>query len=100
MLKDSGVPFHYREYRKDPLAASEIEAMLQKLSLPASALLRKRDKAYAELGLSGDESDEVLVPHLAAHPTLMQRPIGILGERAELGRPPENLLRLVEESAS
>jgi arsenate reductase len=32
---------------------------------------------------------------MAGHPTLLQRPIGVAGDRAALGRPPENLLALV-----
>jgi arsenate reductase-like glutaredoxin family protein len=31
---------------------------------------------------------------MAQHPTLLQRPIGIGGGRAVLGRPPEALLQL------
>jgi arsenate reductase len=31
---------------------------------------------------------------MAEHPTLVERPIGVLGDRAVLGRPPENLLKL------
>jgi arsenate reductase len=36
-----------------------------------------------------------LFAHMAAHPTLVQRPIGILGERAVIGRPHTELLKLV-----
>lgn len=95
MLKDHGIEYRYREYTQDPLTEDELRDVLGKLGLPASAVLRKREKIRRELGLTGDEDDDVLVPHMAAHPTLLQRPIGVLGDRAVLGRPAEALLELV-----
>lgn len=96
MLDEHEVPHRYREYTREPLSEEELRALLSRLDMPAAALLRKRDKAFRELALSGDEDDATLIPHLARHPTLLQRPIGVLGERAVVGRPPENLLELVK----
>ena len=97
MLKERGIEHHYREYTQDPLTEAELYAVLTKLGLPASAVFRTREAIGKELGLKGDEPDEVLVPAMAAHPTLLQRPIGVLGDKAVLGRPVENLLELVSE---
>ena len=96
MLQERGVEFHYREYTQEPLTEDELRAVLTRLDLPASAVFRRREKVGKELGLTGAESDEILVPLMARHPTLLERPIGVLGERAEVGRPVENLLRLLE----
>ena len=96
MLNERGVEFRYREYTKEPLSEDELRSVLAKLDLPASALFRKREKVGKELGLTGKESDEVLVPHMAQHPTLLQRPIGVLGDKAAVGRPVENLLELLD----
>ena len=94
MLEDHGITFEYREYRDDPLSSKEIRALLAKLGLGPRDVLRKKDRAYKELGLTGEESDSRLIQLMSAHPTLLQRPIGIHGGRAALGRPPENLLEL------
>ena len=94
MLKDNGMEFTYREYKKQPLTEDELRRVLKLLDVPASALLRKRDAFAKENNLTGQESDEVLVPLMAAHPTMLQRPIGVKGERAVIGRPVENLLAL------
>ena len=94
MLDSHGVPYRYREYTEEPLTAAEIHAVLERLGVGPRAVLRKRDKAYREQGLTGDESDEQLLGLMAEHPTLLQRPIGLAGERAVLGRPPERLLEL------
>jgi arsenate reductase len=63
-------------------------------------VLRRKDKAFRELGLSGEEDDATLVALMAEHPTLLQRPIGVLGDRAVVGRPPERLLELVGSMGS
>ena len=96
MLKERGIEYRYREYTKQPLDIAELRGLLAKLGVGPKAVLRKGDKAYRALGLDGSESDEVLVGHMASHPTLLQRPIGILGDRAAVGRPVENLLALLD----
>ena len=94
MLKDRGLEHTYREYRKHPLSEEELTRIVGLLGVPASALLRMRDANAKELGLTGKEPDAVLIPHMARHPTLVQRPIGIKGDRAVIGRPVEKLLEL------
>lgn len=93
LLKAEGIAFTYREYTKDPLSEAEIRAVLAKLGLGPKDVLRARD-AKAN-GLDGSEPDEALIQAMAATPRLLQRPIGILGDRAVVGRPVERLLELV-----
>ena len=94
MLDKKKVPYRYREYRDDPLSPAEIKAVLKKLGMTPKDVLRRNDRAYKELGLTGDETAAKLVSLMAKHPTLLQRPIGIAGRKAVVGRPPENLLEL------
>lgn len=94
MLDEHGVKYRYREYTEEPLTGAEIGKILKALGLRPKEVLRKNDKAYAELGLSGAEPDAKLMALMAKHPTLLQRPIGVKGNKAVLGRPPEKLLDL------
>jgi len=96
LLKEEGIPFINREYTREPLSQEELRDVFAMLACSPKDLLRKRDKAYGELGLTGEEADDVLIAHMAEHPTLLQRPIGILGDRAVVGRPHTELLRLVD----
>lgn len=93
MLNERDVEFTYREYREEPLSRAEIEDVLSKLGLGPRDVLRGRDAKKLEL--SGDESDDALLDLMAEHPTLLQRPIGVVGKRAAVGRPPEALLELL-----
>lgn len=94
MLDKKKVKYRYREYTEEPLNQKEIKAVLGKLGVGPRDVLRKNDKAYKENGLTGDETDAQLIKLMAKHPTLLQRPIGIKGKKAVVGRPPENLLDL------
>ena len=87
--------YRYREYRKDPLGAEEIRAVLAMLDVGPKAVLRRNDRAYRDLGMSGEEEEGTLIRLMAKHPTLLQRPIGLFQGRAAVGRPPQNLLELV-----
>lgn len=92
MLDEKGIPYRYREYNREPLSEKEIRGLLRKLGLQPRDVLRKND-----LGFTGDEPDRELIAAMSRQPTLLQRPIGVLGDRAVVGRPPERLLKLLEE---
>ena len=95
MLDAENVDYRYREYKKEVLSEDEIRQVLAELGLGARDVLRKQDRALKEAGLDGSESEDRLIELMAAHPTALQRPIGRLGGRAVVGRPPERLLELV-----
>lgn len=93
MLNEKGLAHTYREYTKDPLSEDEIREVLRKLDLGPREVLRSRDAA--KHGIAKDLDDDALIAAMARHPRLLQRPIGVLGDRAIVGRPPEALLGLV-----
>lgn len=93
MLNDNGIQHTYREYTADPLSEAELRDVFSKLGMTPRELLRKRDATKA--GLSGNETDDDLIHLMVGNPRLLQRPIGVLGDKAAVGRPVENLLNLV-----
>ncbi len=97
LLDEHGVDHAFRDYVKQPLTREEVAALLDKLgAAQPGELLRKRDKHYKALGLSGKEDRERVIELVAEHPTLLQRPIAVQGDRAVVARPPERALELVE----
>ncbi len=94
MLKSEDVEFEFRDYMSDPLSVAEIRDVLAALDVPASEMLRSRDPAAKELGLSVDSPADELVAAMAEHPGLLHRPIGVRGSKAIYGRPIENLLEI------
>ena len=95
LLQERNIDFEYREYKKNPLSEDELREIFRLIREPANTLLRKREKAYKELGLKGDEPDDTLLPLFAEHPALLQRPIFVHNGSAVLARPAELLLQLL-----
>ena len=93
MLNEHSVEHTYREYTRDPLSEEEIRDVLGKLKMTAREMLRSRDASKADL--TGEETDEELVSLMAQNPRLLQRPIGVVGDRAVMARPAEALLELL-----
>ena len=64
--------------------------------ISARALLRKGEDAYKDNELkNADLDDDYLLAMMAAHPKLIERPVVVRGNKAVLGRPPENVLTLL-----
>lgn len=96
LLEENGVEPEIVLYLETPPAAAELKDLLGKLEIPPRQLLRKGEEEYKSLGLADDSlGDDVLIDAMAAHPKLIERPIVVKGQRAVLGRPPENVLELL-----
>jgi len=55
LLKEKEIPYRYRDYRDEPLSATEIRAVLEKLGVGPVDVLRRKDAAFKKLGLTGKE---------------------------------------------
>ncbi|WGL17819.1 arsenate reductase (glutaredoxin) [Microbulbifer bruguierae] len=96
LLQDNNVEPEIVLYLETPPDAATLSALLGKLGIGARDLLRKGEDAYKELNLKDDAlSDNELIAAMVAHPKLIERPIVVKGDRAVLGRPPENALELL-----
>lgn len=96
LLEERGVSFEERLYLDDPLSRSELEDLSGRLSRPVTEWTRKKEAAFAEAGLSADSGVEQVYEAMVSHPGLMERPIVIRGQRAAIGRPPEDVLALLD----
>ncbi len=84
-----------RNYLEDAPSADEIRAARELLGVSAIAMMRPKEAAFKELGLSKDDDDETLISAMAKAPKLIERPIVFANGKAALGRPPENVLTIL-----
>jgi arsenate reductase len=95
LLEGRGIHPVIRLYLDDAPGADEIRETLGKLGLPAIGLMRVKETAFREQGLSRDMDDERLIAAMAATPKLIERPVVLAGGKAALGRPPEAVLAIL-----
>jgi arsenate reductase len=96
LLGEHGVTPTVRLYLEDAPSASEVSDVVTKLGITPWDLLRRGEKVFKELGLSQQEDNEAIIEAMAQHPILIERPIVIHAGAAALGRPPENVLGLID----
>lgn len=96
LLREQGHEPEIVLYLDTPPTAKALKALLTKLGINARDLLRKGEDAYKELHL-GDEklSEAALIKAMVENPKLIERPIAINGDKAVIGRPPENVLQVI-----
>ncbi|MGY6502551.1 MAG: arsenate reductase (glutaredoxin) [Acidimicrobiales bacterium] len=96
LLQSRGVEPEVVRYLDTPPDRATLELIASQVDDP-STLVRK-DPHFKELGLdAADYTDAAsVVDLLVEHPRLMERPVAIRGDRAVLGRPPENVLDLID----
>ena len=95
ILAERGVDADYVRYLEQTPTRAELEGVLAMLGTDdPRAIMRTGEAVYKELGLAGADRD-ALFEAMVANPVLIERPIVIRGERAVIGRPPENVLGLL-----
>lgn len=92
LLRDKGVEPSVREYLKTPPSREELTQLIQALGLTSTReLMRTKEAIYKELGLKDVTDEAALLNALVDHPKLIERPVLINGDKAALGRPPEQI---------
>lgn len=98
LLTEHGAEPTVRRYLDDPPTRAELERALAALGAEDPlAITRTGEPAFREQGLAGADRD-TLLDALAAEPKLIERPVVIDGDRAVVGRPPENVLGLLGDA--
>ena len=97
LLEDHGYQPRIRPYLNDAPSEQDIRDVAAMLGVRPIAMMRRKEKRFAELGLTPDAPDDVLVSAMAENPILIERPILIYNGQAAIGRPPEAVLPLLEE---
>lgn len=96
LLEARGLTPTIIHYLENPPDAAQLRELLGKLGIGARGLLRTGEDEYKTLNMADTGlSDEQLIAAMAAHPKLIERPILVVGDKAVIGRPPENILEIL-----
>ena len=98
LLQSKGLEPTIIEYLKNPPTFDELEEIIIKLNIYPKQLIRFKEDKAKELGIStGDHlTNEQWITILAKNPNLIERPIVVTATVAVIGRPPENVLKVLD----
>lgn len=95
LLQENGIEPDVRKYmnKSEAVTIDELKEIAEKMGgVSPRAFLREKDAVKFEL--PDTATDEEVYAAMVENPRLIQRPIGIKGKKAVLGRPIEKLLEI------
>ena len=96
LLEERGIRPRVVLYLEDTPGTADLERIVAQLKIEPRALLRVKEAPYRELGLDDPgKSAAEIIQAMSEQPILIERPIVVSGERAVIGRPPENVLEIL-----
>ena len=94
-LESKKINFEVIDYIKNNLSSEQIRNILKKLQLKPIELVRKNEAIWKEKYKSRDFTDDQLIKILSNEPKLIERPIIVSEKLAVIGRPAENIDKLL-----
>ncbi len=95
LLESKNVNPEIVEYMKEPITPGDLEEILDKLDMDAIDLVRKKEAIWKEEFADKELTEDEVILAMIEHPQLMERPILVNGDKARVGRPPEDVLEII-----
>jgi len=96
LLQEKGIEPTVVLYLETPPDRKTLAGLVSKLGIAPHELIRTGEEIY-KTEFKGKQLDDAgWLDAMAQHPKLMERPVAVRGDRAVIGRPPENVLSLLD----
>ncbi|WP_207431890.1 arsenate reductase (glutaredoxin) [Sabulibacter ruber] len=95
LLQKQGQDVQVVPYLTQTPSREELREVLAKLKLAPEDIIRKGEKLYKEVYAGQHLTHDEWLQVLTQNPILIERPIVINGDKAVIGRPPENVLTIL-----
>ena len=97
ILSENEIDVDIIEYLKDVPSKETLKQIINILGIKPRDLLRKGEGVYKENNLRREDlTDDDLIQFMLDNPILIERPIVYDDKRAVIGRPPDNVLKLIK----
>lgn len=94
LIEEKGMSPEVVEYLENPPSQAKLKAIISAMGVSPKDIIRKKE-AKEEGVDAGALSDAALIKAMTEHPRIIERPIVVSGEKAAMGRPPENVLSIL-----
>ncbi|MBR9853993.1 MAG: arsenate reductase (glutaredoxin) [Algicola sp.] len=95
ILEKSGKDFEVVKYLEDVPSKEELKTLISYLGIAPMDLVRKNEAIWKESFKGKNLTDDEVITAMADNPKLIERPIVVNGKKAVVGRPPENISKLL-----
>ncbi|AWH75428.1 arsenate reductase (glutaredoxin) [Dokdonia sp. Dokd-P16] len=95
LLEESGKEFEVIKYLDNPLYETALTSLIDMLDIAPKELVRKGESIWKKNYKGKELSDTEVIAAMSQHPKLIERPIVVLGKKAVIGRPLENIEKLL-----
>mgnify|MGYP001962185170 FL=1 len=96
LLRDSNIDPNIVNYLTEPLNVQLLKSISSKLGIKPSSWIRKNENEYKLNNINEIiNDDDQLYLAMIKFPKIIERPIVTRGNSAVIGRPPDNVLKLI-----
>tara|TARA_B100001123_G_C15147211_1_gene962026 strand:+ start:857 stop:1147 length:291 start_codon:yes stop_codon:yes gene_type:complete len=94
ILEGKGIKPNIIEYLIQPVSFSEIKKILSMMGKAPHEIIRVKDAKDENIDIDSLSGND-LIKAIIKYPRILERPIVVVGEKAVLCRPPENVLKIL-----
>lgn len=95
LIEATGKAFEIIKYLDHPQTFEQLKLLIQKLGIAPIELVRQKEAIWIDRYKGKTLSNEEILQAIVTHPILMERPIIINDKNAVIGRPSENIKKIV-----
>ena len=95
ILEKEKVSFRKIEYFKNQISKKEVNNILNILDIDIEDLIRKNELEFKSINDDDKKNKNKLIELILNYPKVMQRPVIINDKTGGIGRPPENIYKIL-----
>ena len=96
LFRENGIDYDKVNYFNEPFTEEKLRRLIKKTGLRPFDVLRKNEAGVKERGITAETPDADVIKAMVNDPSIIQRPIVEVGDRAVLARPIEKALELIK----
>lgn len=96
LFEENGIDYKKVNYFIEPLTEAKLAGLLKKAGLRPFEVLRRAEPEFKTMNITAETPDAAVIKAIVEQPSILQRPIVEVGEKAVLARPIEKALELLK----
>ena len=96
LFRENGIDFNKVNYFNEAFTEDKLRRLIKKTGLRPFDVLRKAEAGVKERGITAETQDADVIKAMVADPSIIQRPIVEVGDKAVLARPIEKALAILK----